>query len=260
MSGGGRWFAALPSRTEARLTTDRAGVRQLEGRDDLLDRETGRARLSYDDGKRSAVRTGHRCDPGRRRARPQLGRDDEVDLIRRAATRASPTRRVAAEGRRRSTSRPRRPASSAASIASGGTVIGSPRSHDRITSSERPGSASTNAGVGTSPLAWDSAGQRSPSSDSQPSTRSTPPPNGSASTSSVRRPRRAAVTAKPPARTEAPAPPRPPRTAMTRPFPPPSEPTIAPEVVGPTGSCTPAAPAGAPERFARVASVQPVTP
>ncbi len=116
-------------------------------------------------------------------------------------------------------SRPRRPASSAASMASGGTVIGSPRSHDRITRSERPGSASTNAGAGTSPLACDSAGQRRPSSDSQPSTRSTPPPKGSASTSSVRRPRRAAVTARPPARTDAPAPPRPPRTATTRPGP-----------------------------------------
>ena len=108
-------------------------------------------------------------------------------------------------------------------MASAGTSTTSPRSQERTTSSPRCGSASTSAGGLTRPLAADSAGQRSPSSVSQPSTRSTPPPSGSASMSSVRHPARAAVTARPVANTLAPAPPRPPRTATTCPAGAPSE-------------------------------------
>ncbi|PSK64230.1 hypothetical protein B0E53_03813 [Micromonospora sp. MH33] len=108
-----------------------------------------------------------------------------------------------------------------AAIASAGRCRSAPRSQERTTRSPRLGRARTSDGGSTRPSVPVSPGQRSPSSCSQPSTRSRPPPSGSASTSRVRSRARAAVTARPPASTLAPAPPRPPSTATTRAGPPP---------------------------------------
>ena len=83
------------------------------------------------------------------------------------------------------------------------------------------GSAACRALAGTRPAPVPTSGQRRPSRSSAPSTRSTPPPRGSQSTSSARSPLRAARTAVATANTDAPAPPRPPTTASTAPPPPP---------------------------------------
>src|SRR5215213_10135640 len=69
------------------------------------------------------------------------------------------------------------------------------------------------------PRAATSRGQRHPSSRSAPTRRSSPPPVGSRSTSTLRRPERAATNASPAANVEVPTPPEPPVTQISRPDP-----------------------------------------
>ena len=69
------------------------------------------------------------------------------------------------------------------------------------------------------PRAAASRGHRHPSSRSAPTSRSSPPPPGSRSTSALRWPDRAATNASPAANVEAPTPPEPPVTQIVRPEP-----------------------------------------
>ena len=81
-------------------------------------------------------------DPGGRGGGPQLGRDDQVGLV--GGLQGDRAASSSCRGRSTTTrSRPRRPASRVAAIASAGRPSGSPRSQESITRSPWPGRART---------------------------------------------------------------------------------------------------------------------